>query len=127
MESTDREFSLEEIKANDGQNGKKLWIIIGGNVYDVTNYEHPGGRDILEDEIGVDRLDEFNSIGHSQAAKDQMKKYLIGRVKPGENEKNKREGGVVGTKSEQAGSSIVIVFALVLVVVGGLAYTYLFK
>jgi cytochrome b involved in lipid metabolism len=75
------EYTLDEISQNDGQDGKKLWVLIGGKVYDVTKYKHPGGREILEDPIGEDRKDEFEAIGHSPAAHEEMKKYHIGFLK----------------------------------------------
>lgn len=75
------EYTLEEISQNDGQNGNKLWVLVGGKVYDVTKYKHPGGREILEDPIGEDRKDEFEAIGHSPAAQEEMKKFHIGFLK----------------------------------------------
>ncbi len=81
METT-QEFTIEEIEKNNGENGNKLWVIIGKKVYDVSTYKHPGGREMFEDAYGEDRLDEFNSIGHSPAAIQEMKKLHIGFVKP---------------------------------------------
>jgi cytochrome b involved in lipid metabolism len=78
---TRQEYTIEEIEENDGENGKKLWVIIGGKVYDVTNYKHPGGREMFEDGFGEDRKDEFDSIGHSPAAIEEMKRLQIGFVK----------------------------------------------
>lgn len=78
---TKQEYTIEEIEENDGENGKKLWVIIGGKVYDVTSYKHPGGREMFEDGIGEDRKDEFDSIGHSPAEIEEMKRLHIGYVK----------------------------------------------
>ena len=85
MES--RHISRSELLENDGQDGKKLWVLIHGKVYDVTNFKHPGGKEILMDEIGEDRGDEFESI-HSPAAKRDMPKYLIGIYKETDEEFN---------------------------------------
>ena len=43
-----KEFTLEEVVQSRGT--EVCWIIIRGNVYDVTNWldEHPGGEEILQ-------------------------------------------------------------------------------
>lgn len=74
-------FTLQEIKENNGKNGKPLWLIIDDCVYDVTNYlKHPGGRAPHLEQIGEDRKEEFYSI-HSSSAKEKRKQFFIGRVK----------------------------------------------
>ena len=47
-----KEFTLEEVVQSRGT--EVCWIIIRGNVYDVTNWldEHPGGEEILQDVAG---------------------------------------------------------------------------
>jgi cytochrome b involved in lipid metabolism len=94
------EYTLEEISKNDGQDGNKLWVLIGGKVYDVTKYKHPGGREIFEDPIGEDRKDEFEAIGHSPAAIEEMKKHHIGFLKtePKKNIKPKKTDEIVDDK-----------------------------
>ena len=46
--TTMKEFTLEEVVQSRGT--EVCWIIIRGNVYDVTNWldEHPGGEEILQ-------------------------------------------------------------------------------
>ncbi|KAH3902773.1 cytochrome b5-like heme/steroid binding domain-containing protein SCDLUD_000362 [Saccharomycodes ludwigii] len=44
----------------------KCWVIIHGNVYDLTNYKtHPGGSSILWKYKGKDCTKKFDEIGHS--------------------------------------------------------------
>lgn len=47
-----REFTADEIET--ANSTEKLWIIIHGNVYDVTDFkiEHPGGPDVLINAAG---------------------------------------------------------------------------
>ena len=79
MESSLREITMEELTKNNGDNAD-LWVLIHNKIYDLTNFKHPGGKEILMDPIGEDRGDEFDSI-HSPNVKDEMKKYLIGQLK----------------------------------------------
>ena len=58
------------------------WIIIKGKVYDVTDYldDHPGGVEIITDLAGMDSTEDFEDVGHSEEAYDQLKDYYIGDV-----------------------------------------------
>lgn len=57
-----------------------LWLLIGGKVYDVTEYldEHPGGSEILLDCANIDSTSAFEDVGHSQDAKDVLEDLYIG-------------------------------------------------
>lgn len=61
------------------------WLMIDGRVYDVTTFldDHPGGGDILVQSTGKDATDDFEDVGHSKAARRDMKNYLIGTVQGG--------------------------------------------
>ncbi|KAJ5998700.1 hypothetical protein N7451_006510 [Penicillium sp. IBT 35674x] len=61
---------------------KDLWIIVHGNVYNVTEYvrDHPGGPDVLCDVAGTDATEAYDEIGHSEEADDILKAYLVGRL-----------------------------------------------
>lgn len=72
-----KKISKSELLLNNGEDGNKLWILIEGKVYDVTEFSHPGGIESLLDNHGEDRFDEFESI-HSPAAKKELAKHLIG-------------------------------------------------
>ncbi|KAM7356060.1 uncharacterized protein ACRADG_001921 isoform 2-T2 [Cochliomyia hominivorax] len=75
-------YSLCEISENNGKNGKPVWIIIKGVVYDVTKFlkDHPGGDDIILEHAGKDATRAFNDVGHSIDAIQDMKTFKIGVV-----------------------------------------------
>lgn len=60
------------------------WIIISGQVYDVTRYivSHPGGRTAITNTCGTDATTAFNTRGgsgsHSNNARNLLSGYLIG-------------------------------------------------
>lgn len=66
-------FNWEEIKSHDSQNDR--WIVIGGQVYDVTNWSkrHPGGSRMLGLYGGQDATEAFNAFHNDLPA---VKKYL---------------------------------------------------
>ena len=70
---------MSELVKNNGEDGNRLWVLIENKIYDVTDFSHPGGNEILMDEHGTDRIDEFESI-HSPAAKKKMKNFVIGEL-----------------------------------------------
>ncbi|XP_061399467.1 cytochrome b5 [Musca vetustissima] len=75
-------YSLCDISINNGEDGKPVWIIIKGDVYDVTKFvkEHPGGEELLLEYAGKEATKAFNEVGHSIDAIQQMKSYKIGVV-----------------------------------------------
>ncbi len=123
------EYTLEEISENNGENGRNLWVLIDGKVYDVTKYKHPGGREIFEDPIGEDRIDEFTAIGHSPAAKQEMTKYHIGflKAKPIKEVKKQVVTKKFDDKEEDTatkGTSKIVIIAPVMVVLLVLIVAY---
>jgi cytochrome b involved in lipid metabolism len=76
-------FSVEELKLYDGKNGNKLYVLIHGKVYDVTDFDHPGGRELLENNNDnyVDLGEAFDAEGHSRTAKNMLNQYYIGELK----------------------------------------------
>lgn len=81
---TEKMYSLAEVKQHTTE--KSCWLIIHGNVYDVTNFleEHPGGYDIILTVTGRDATQDFEEIGHSPQANGYLKKYLIGKFEGGD-------------------------------------------
>ncbi|CAA6663331.1 unnamed protein product [Spirodela intermedia] len=76
---------------------KDCWLIIDGKVYDVTPFmdDHPGGTssysiiDALSLSLslsfcdlvtGKDATNDFEDVGHSDAAREQMEKFYIGEI-----------------------------------------------
>ncbi|XP_067636051.1 cytochrome b5 isoform X2 [Eurosta solidaginis] len=76
-------YTLQVVKEHNKSDD--LWIVIDGKVYDVTKFrhEHPGGEDALDEVAGRDATTEFNDVGHSQEAKEMLKKYYIGDLAGG--------------------------------------------
>ena len=74
-------FSSEEIKTN-VQLGKS-WLVINNFVYDVDDFfeTHPGGPQIIKDELGKDATEVFNNIGHSDEAYQILDTLKIGKLK----------------------------------------------
>lgn len=75
---------MDELKENNGEGGGKLWVLIDGKIYDLTDFDHPGGEECLKQQsiyYYKDKLEEFEEVGHSPAAVKMMKKYLIGKLK----------------------------------------------
>ncbi|XP_039757305.1 cytochrome b5-like [Pararge aegeria] len=90
-------FTAEVQKHHYKENG--VWMIIHNNVYDVTSFleEHPGGEDSLLDVAGKEATQDFEDVGHSDDARELMKKYLIGTLPP---EEHKKTGGTTGEKDK---------------------------
>merc|ERR1711976_534941 len=94
--SGDRVFNKSELLQNDGEDGNKLWVLIQGKVYDVTDFKHPGGKEILMDDIGVDRYDNLiafipleqsriwlnTSLEHLSTIQLQIKKLMVQKWSP---------------------------------------------
>lgn len=57
-------------------------IIIDNVVYDITNFieDHPGGVDVLLENLGKDASKCFTDVGHSDIAIEWRKKFEIGEV-----------------------------------------------
>jgi len=61
------------------------WIIIRGEVYDVTSWLelHPGGKLLLLAFAGRDATDYFDTVGHSPIAARELRRLHIGSVRHG--------------------------------------------
>ncbi|KAJ9580904.1 hypothetical protein L9F63_023919 [Diploptera punctata] len=84
-------YSLEEVKAHKSK--ESAWCIYENSVYDVTDYLdlHPGGGDLVLDECGGDMTKEFDDIGHSDSAREDLKKYKIGELRPEDRNNNEKD------------------------------------
>mmetsp|Transcript_11226 Transcript_11226/g.33699 ORF Transcript_11226/g.33699 Transcript_11226/m.33699 type:complete len:142 (-) Transcript_11226:539-964(-) len=84
-------YKLSDLKAHTTE--KSCFLLVHGKVYDVTDFldEHPGGYDIILNTTGRDATEDFEEIGHSNAAREMLDKYLIGNF----------EGSSVSDKTEQ--------------------------
>ncbi|KAG5510600.1 hypothetical protein JKF63_06898 [Porcisia hertigi] len=66
-----------------------LWFIKDNKVYDITQFvdQHPGGVDTLLSVAGKDGTSEFNAVGHSDSALEDLRQYYIGEIHPDDAEK----------------------------------------
>ncbi|KAF4664579.1 hypothetical protein FOL47_005066 [Perkinsus chesapeaki] len=72
-------FTKEQVAKHD--NDDDCWVIINGQVYDVTKYqnEHPGGSLALSAFAGKDCSLEFNTVHEKDMLKDYQQ-YLVGSL-----------------------------------------------
>lgn len=120
-------ITKSELVQNNGENGNRLWVLIDGKVYDVTDFSHPGGSEILMEDQENDRFDEFESI-HSPAAKRQMSQYLIGTIEGEERPIGTKEVTTEEYKvPESSGNSIVYLAFLILLIAGVAGYMKFMK
>uniref|UniRef100_A0A673LE12 Cytochrome b5 n=1 Tax=Sinocyclocheilus rhinocerous TaxID=307959 RepID=A0A673LE12_9TELE len=63
---------------------KSTWIIIHNKVYDVTKFleEHPGGEEVLREQVGGDATESFEDVGHSTDAREMASSMVIGELHP---------------------------------------------
>ena len=80
METNKKLISLTDVKQNNGSYGRKLWVILGGKVYDLTGFSHPAGNEVFANNT-QDKLEDFLAIGHSTSAKNLLKSFYIGDLK----------------------------------------------
>lgn len=80
MADRTRTFTIEQVTRHHSR--KDLWIIIHGNVYDLTCFldKHPGGEEILLQYAGEDGTLEFEKAGHPLEAQLLLQEYCIGSV-----------------------------------------------
>lgn len=92
-------------------------------MYDVTKYldDHPGGAEVMLDVAGQDADEFFEDIGHSNDAREELKKYYIGEYKidPAVLAKMKEDAEKAATASSGSSSMmLLIIVALVAIAVG---------
>ncbi|KAL2699764.1 hypothetical protein AAEP93_009739 [Penicillium crustosum] len=75
-----RVFTKDEVSVHNLAND--LLLIIDGNVYDVTRFqhEHPGGDEFLLDQGGTDVTELFEDAGHSDEARNILKTLFLGKL-----------------------------------------------
>ncbi|KAF1791885.1 Cytochrome b5, heme-binding site [Phytophthora cactorum] len=80
-----KEFTMEDVSPHN--TAEDCWMVIREDgirkVYDVTAFldDHPGGPEIMVDWLRQDATDEFEDIGHSNDAREQLKQFEIGKIK----------------------------------------------
>jgi len=127
-----RKITIQELLDNNGENGKPLWCMIHNKIYDLTNFKHPGGRDVLENDETDDYVDkgrEFDSVGHPPAVNQQMKEFLIGeldknsRIEKKSNKNNTQPAqSSNSTPNSSGGFGFGVIFFVVAAIALGVAY-----
>ena len=102
---------------------ESCWLLIEGKVYDVTNFKHPGGKQILLQNAGQDATTQFEDIGHSQKAHDDMKKLLIGTFDMGDDGAQGLDKKPSDETNPMVNAFLVLLFILTL----GFLYTQITK
>jgi cytochrome b involved in lipid metabolism len=72
--------SEAELAQRDGRGGADLWIALGGTVYDVTDFRHPGGRARLLSVAGRDGTAEFMAQHAYISAQAMLRNRVVGRL-----------------------------------------------
>lgn len=124
-----KSYTMEEVSKHNKQDD--CWLIVGNmsngdpKVYDVTNYldDHPGGAEVMLDLAGKDADEFFEDIGHSNDARAELKKHLIGVLKLDEVEMARlKEQAEAAAKKKAESSSNMLIFVLILLLAIGIAY-----
>lgn len=121
-----RYISEEELAKHNTD--KDCWVAIHGLVIDIAKSlqnEHPGGPEVIFALAGKDVTEDFEDIGHSDAAREWADKLIIGYTNESKKEamipRNKELNGGEGTGG-------IGVLPLVLAVAAGvLAYIFYFQ
>ncbi|KAF9920226.1 hypothetical protein FBU30_009983 [Linnemannia zychae] len=84
-----------------------LYLAIEGKVYDCTDFidEHPGGEEVLIDEAGKDATESFEDVGHSDEARELLKKMYVGEYQPDGSAKTAKPASATTPKPVPAGQS----------------------
>lgn len=73
-----KQYTLAEVSKHCKEGD--YWFVIDNRVYNVTEFigAHPGGREPLTHNAGLDATDAFAEVGHSAGAKNKLKGLQIG-------------------------------------------------
>ncbi|XP_030382727.1 cytochrome b5 [Scaptodrosophila lebanonensis] len=109
---------------------KDTWLLIHNSIYDVTAFlnEHPGGEEVLIEQAGKDATENFEDVGHSNDARDMMKKYKVGELVESERTTVPQKSEPTWSSDQQNEESPLKswILPLVLCLVATLFYKYFF-
>ncbi|XP_049278345.1 cytochrome b5-like isoform X2 [Anopheles funestus] len=100
-----KQYSLAEVSQHNKP--EDVWMVIHDKVYDVTKFlhEHPGGEEVLIEWAGKEATAEFDDVGHSSDAKEQMKQFLVGELIEADRKKKSSAGSVTDPSSNASSTS----------------------
>lgn len=71
--------SLAEV-AEAGKKQNKIYVVYLQQVLDVTDFDHPGPKENITDNVGKDITELFEDAEHSNYAIELCQKYVIGQL-----------------------------------------------
>lgn len=71
-------LDLKDVQASAEGGAIRRLVIYNHLVYDVTDFQHPGGNDLLDPYIGNDITEAFDEIGHSRNAHQILGSLCVG-------------------------------------------------
>jgi len=69
--------SLAEVDET-GKKLERMYVVYNHEVLDVTEFDHPGPKENITDNLGKDITELFEDAEHSNYAKELCKKYVVG-------------------------------------------------
>lgn len=97
------------------------WLVIAGKVYNVTDFldEHPGGEEIIFENVGGDATENFLDIGHSDDANKILKTKYIGDIDPSSKPLSKKETQPAETvKKSQGSPTLAMILSIICLIIG---------
>jgi predicted heme/steroid binding protein len=77
-ESSERKFTLEELKQFDGRDGRPAYVALNGKVYDVTDsFLWAGGDHQGQHEAGKDMTSEIQFAPHGEEVLERVKQVGV--------------------------------------------------
>ncbi|BGO89101.1 hypothetical protein NBRC10512_003846 [Rhodotorula toruloides] len=78
--SAPKVYTWDELKSDEAKSKSGILMLIHGKVYAISKFldEHPGGDEVLFGEVGRDATEAFEDVGHSDEAREILKKYYVG-------------------------------------------------
>lgn len=121
-----RLITQEELESHNSE--KDCWVAIHGLVINVDKSlqnEHPGGPEVIFALAGRDVTDDFEDIGHSDAAREWCDRLIIGHTDPEKEGKLMPRNKDLGGGGGQGGMGVLpLIFAIA---VGIAAYMFYFQ
>ena len=68
------EYTVEEVEQHNLEGDR--WLIFDGKVYDVSEFKHPGGKEAIEKNGGLDVTEKMFEVETHQKYLENVQKYL---------------------------------------------------